>query len=174
MFLEERQHFQFEWSHVGNIDQGRPNLGPTTNVVVYRLMQYTLRDALIKHTDVATADRVFFDAGHNAGSAFLENIIQPAADFNELVSKLQNTLRDLNIGIIRFEKTDLENLHFILTVDEDLDCSGLPVINEAICTYDEGFIAGIFEAFTGKAFTVKEIDCWCTGERTCRFEVKPS
>ena len=32
-----------------------------------------------------------------------------------------------------------------------------------------GFIAALLEKFTGKAFLVKEIDCWCTGERTCRF-----
>ena len=34
----------------------------------------------------------------------------------------------------------------------------------------EGFIAALLESFTGKKFTVKEIDCWCTGDRTCRFE----
>ena len=33
----------------------------------------------------------------------------------------------------------------------------------------EGFIAGLFERFTGKTYHVKEIDCWCTGDRTCRF-----
>jgi len=63
-------------------------------------------------------------------------------------------------------------MNFILTVDEDLDCSGLPLMDEVVCTYDEGFIAGIFESYTGKRFEVKEIDCWCTGERTCRFEAK--
>jgi len=25
------------------------------------------------------------------------------------------------------------------------------------------------ESFTGKTFEVKEVDCWCTGDRTCRF-----
>jgi predicted hydrocarbon binding protein len=41
-----------------------------------------------------------------------------------------------------------------------------------VCNYDEGFIAGIFYKFTGQEFTAKEIDCWCSGDRTCRFEVK--
>ena len=35
-----------------------------------------------------------------------------------------------------------------------------------------GFIAGLLESFTGKAFRVKEIDCWCTGDRTCRFRAE--
>jgi len=172
MFQEERENFKFEWSQLGDIAQGRPNLGNTTNVAVYRLMQYTLRDAIIKHTDVITADRIFYDAGYNAGKAFYANIVGDPGDFENLAAELEKVLRDLNIGILRFEKSDLNNMQFTLTVDEDLDCSGLPVIKEAICTYDEGFLAGIFETFFGKTFRVKEIDCWCTGDRTCRFEAK--
>lgn len=41
-----------------------------------------------------------------------------------------------------------------------------------ICTYDEGFISSLLESFTGMLFQVKEIDCWCTGDRTCRFTAK--
>jgi predicted hydrocarbon binding protein len=60
-----------------------------------------------------------------------------------------------------------------MTVSEDLDCSGLPELGYGVCVYDEGFISGILESFTGRPFDVKEIDCWCTNERTCRFEAKP-
>jgi len=45
-------------------------------------------------------------------------------------------------------------------------------MEEAVCTFDEGLIAGIFETFTGTPFQVEEVDCWCTGDRTCRFEAK--
>jgi predicted hydrocarbon binding protein len=63
----------------------------------------------------------------------------------------------------------VERGSFILTVSEDLDCSGLPDLDYEICHYDEGFIAALMESFTGKQFKVKEVDCWCTGDRTCRF-----
>jgi predicted hydrocarbon binding protein len=59
-----------------------------------------------------------------------------------------------------------------LTVAEDLDCSGLPCTNEVVCQYDEGFIAGVLEAYTGQAFNAKEIDCWASGDRVCRFDVR--
>jgi len=172
MFKEERNEFKFEWSHLGDIELGRPNLGPTTSVAIYRLMQFTLRDALIKHTDSETAERVFYDAGYISGKAIYENLLVPVKDINELASKLQDLLKKLNIGILRFEKVDIENMDFLLTVSEDLDCSGLPMMEEVICTFDEGLVAGIFETFTGRPFKVKEIDCWCTGDRTCRFEAK--
>jgi predicted hydrocarbon binding protein len=58
-------------------------------------------------------------------------------------------------------------------VAEDLDCSGLPDYDEMICTYDEGFISGLLHEYTGKSFDVKEVDCWCSGDRVCRFDVKP-
>jgi predicted hydrocarbon binding protein len=45
----------------------------------------------------------------------------------------------------------------------------LPDTSDHICVYDEGFIKGILDSFTQAEYTVKEIDCWCSGGRTCRF-----
>ena len=75
------------------------------------------------------------------------------------------------IGIFNVEKADPEKLSFIVTISEDLDCSGLSVTGNTVCEYDEGFLAGIFNTYTGKDFDVKEIDCWATGSRTCRFRI---
>jgi predicted hydrocarbon binding protein len=173
MFKEERKESLFEWTMLGQVDTGRPNLGFTTDVAVYRLMQFTLRDALIKQYDVETADRVFYAAGETAGRHLYDNLITKRDSFGEFVAELQDVLRDRRIGILRIEKADVENLTFTLTVAEDLDCSGLPVCDEQICTYDEGLISGLFSAHTGKEFSVKEVDCWCSGDRVCRFDVKP-
>lgn len=83
-------------------------------------------------------------------------------------------LEEMNVGILHVERADMDKLEFTLTVAEDLDCSGLPDLGHVVCTYDEGFISGLFKSFTGKSFEAKEVDCWCTGDRTCRFEVKPA
>ncbi len=174
MFKEDREEFKFDWSHLGDIKVGRPNLGPKTSVAMYRLMQFTLRDAAIRHTGPETTTKIFYDAGHNAGAAIYQNLIAPPTDFADLVAKLQKLLADLEVGILRVEAADLETMTFKVTVSEDLDCSGLPVMQEAVCTFDEGFIAGILEAHTGKAFNVREVDCWCTGDRVCRFEAVPA
>ena len=173
MFKEPRDAPLFEWTMLGKIDVGRPNLGFTTDVAVYRLMQFTLRDVLIQEYGVEAADHVFYAAGETAGRHFYENLITKRDSFGEFVAELQDVLKQLNIGILRVEKGDLENLTFTLTVAEDLDCSGLPACDEQICTYDEGFISGLLSAHTGKKFLVKEVDCWCSGDRVCRFEVKP-
>ncbi len=173
MFKEKRTTPLFTWSMLGDITKGRPNLGATMDVAVYRLMQFTLRDIIIQEFDPETADKLYFKAGKLAGQELFKNLISARENFSDFITELQELLLKLKIGIMRVEKSDLEKLEFSLTVAEDLDCSGLPVCEETICTYDEGFISGLLESFTGKKFAVKEVDCWCSGERMCRFSAKP-
>lgn len=171
MFKEERDVNKFSWSDLGDIKEGRPNLGPTCTVLGYRLLQYTLRDELIKQFNVEKGIEIFNNAGRLAGAEFCKNVLNTKLGFDEFIADLQKKLKDLNIGILRIEKADLDTMDFVLAVAEDLDCSGLPVSDETVCEYDEGFISGILGAYTGKEFHVKEVDCWATGDRVCRFNV---
>ena len=173
MFKEERDESQFEWSMLGDIEKGRPNLGSTVHVAVYRLMQFTLRDILIRDLGVEKTDKIIFEAGKKAGQEFCDNILTEKQDLNGLFADLQRTMKELGIGIFRVESADYERGSFVVTVAEDLDCSGIPVCSEEICTYDEGFITGLLLAYSGKDFKVKEVDCWGTGDRVCRFTVDP-
>ena len=173
MFKEERDETQLEWSMLGDIQEGRPNLGPMVHVSVYRLMQFTLRDVLIRDLGVEKADRVFFEAGKEAGQQYCENILTQKKDLDGVFADLQHTMKELGIGIFRVESADHERSSYVVTVAEDLDCSGIPICSEEICTYDEGFIAGLLLAYSGKDFTVKEVDCWGSGSRVCRFTVDP-
>jgi hypothetical protein len=172
MFKEERDYSKFQWSDLGDIEMGRPSLGQMVPVVAYRLMQYTLREALIMRVGTEKTNQVFFDAGKLAGIQLCRNLLNTKLPFNDFIASLQEKLRELKIGIVRIEHTDLEKLEFTLTVEEDLDCSGLPISDETICVYDEGFVAGILKEYTGKDFKVKEVDCWATGDRCCRFDIK--
>ena len=89
MFKEEREDTMFDWSMIGDVGEGRPNLGPTMNVVVYRLMQFTLRDVLIKEFDTDTADRIYFKAGELAGKEFCKEMINKNNDFNGFIQETQ-------------------------------------------------------------------------------------
>jgi Predicted hydrocarbon binding protein (contains V4R domain) len=161
--------YEFTWDLLGDIDEGRPNIGNTTRVEVYRLMQYTFRDIIEKQVGWERTNEIFYAAGRLAGKEFYQHMIEKTDDFNRFINQLQNVLIELGMGILRIEEADMEKGELILTVAEDLDCSGLPEVGYEICTYDEGFISALLEGFSGKPFTVKEIDCWCTGDRTCRF-----
>lgn len=60
---------------------------------------------------------------------------------DQFVSELQSKMQELKIGVLRIEKVDEESGKIILNVSEDADCSGLPILGETVCNYDEGFTA---------------------------------
>jgi predicted hydrocarbon binding protein len=167
--MSDDRKYAFSWDLLGDLELGRPNLGNTTRLEVYRLMQFCFRDVLEQRFGAEAADDVFYEAGKLAGAEFAAHLLSQPADLGDFVAELQRVLRELGIGILRVEKADPEKGQFVVTVSEDLDCSGLPESGEAICVYDEGFIAALLESYTGRRFVVKEVDCWCTGDRTCRF-----
>ncbi len=166
------RRYRFSWDLLGNIALGRPNLGPYVQLDMYRLMQFTFRDVVEQHFGTEKTDQIFYESGKLAGLELYKKVFLDITDFNEFMKSLHEMLSKLGIGILRVEETDVDKGAFTLTLSEDLDCSGLPESGYEVCTYDEGFISGLFEGFTGDSFKVKEIDCWCTGDRTCRFSVE--
>lgn len=151
---------------------GRSNLGDEVPVLVYRFLEYSLRDALVQRYGKEEQIAVFRQAGRRAGELFAEKFLQLNQPFDAFVRELQARLRELKIGVLRMEDVNEATGRMILTVSEDADCSGLPVLGETVCNYDEGFIAGILSAYTGKPYTAVEIDCWATGDRVCRFRAE--
>ena len=163
---------KFSWESIGNIDEGRRNLGNEMPVFVYRLLQFTIKDELVKQFGIEKTIEIFRNSGDLAGREFANHMLDLTLEFDDFVKQLQEILSESKIGILRIEKFDLETGRAILTVGEDLDCSGLPITGETVCNYDEGFLAGILKVYTKKDYVVTEIDCWATGSRVCRFEAK--
>ncbi len=173
--MNENRKYEFSWDTIGSdMALARPNLGPLLRIELYRLFQFTIRDILEQRYGTKTTDDIFRDAGVLAGREFFKQFCSGAKDLSSLVKILTDSFTALGLGILRVEAADADKLEFTLTVEEDLDCSGLPDIDGVICIYDEGFIKGILDSFTGMNFQVAEVDCWCTGARTCRFEAKLS
>ena len=167
-----KRKYEFNWGLLGDIEDGRPNLGDRIDIKVYRLMQFTFRDVLEREHGTEEADRLFYEAGKLAGGNYFHHLIDGAGGFLDTVAALQDSFKRLGAGVIRIEKAEPPFDEILLTVAEDADCSGLPELDYEICSYDEGFIAGVLEATTGKVYHVKEIDCWCTGDRVCRFKAQ--
>ncbi|NLT58051.1 MAG: 4-vinyl reductase [Clostridiales bacterium] len=169
VFRDEVAHKGFTWERLGDIRAGRGELGEEMPVLVYRLMQYTMLDVLSAAYGLERANGHFRDAGYVAGTEFAKNTLDLQAEFGAFLAELQQALKSLKIGILRMEAFDPDTGEIVLTVGEDLDCSGLPISDEQVCVYDEGFISGILGAYTGKQYRVREVDCWASGDRVCRF-----
>jgi hypothetical protein len=170
VFKKDGAHGTFTWASLENIKEGRGNMGEEMPVLIYRLMQFTLLDVLTRDLGREKANHYIREAGRLAGTEFARNVLDLNVDLNTFVAHLQMALENLKVGIMRIETIDEKTGEIILTVAEDLDCSGLPITDETVCDYDEGFIAGVLNTYTGKTYTVREVDCWSSGDRVCRFK----
>lgn len=172
MLNKNRETKPFSWEDLGNVQLGRPNLGHNVSVKIYRLFLYTIKDTLVKTFGVEKTTELFRAAGKLAGIHFCKKYLNKNADMDTFMSDFHKIFMELKMGDIRIESVDLENFGIVLTIAEDLDCSGLPVSHEEVCDYEEGFLSGVFQEYLDKEFDVKEIDCWASGGRVCRFEIK--
>ena len=172
--LRRRKHNEFTWDSIGDIEQGRGDLGVDMPVLVYRLMQFTLLDVLTREFGLERANNFFRDAGFLAGRSYAENVLDLTVNLDTFIQNLHESLKELKVGILRIESLNRESGEMTMTVADDLDCSGLEITQENVCIYDEGFIAGILKAYSGVDYTVREVDCWASGDRVCRFHASPA
>ncbi|MEG0396508.1 MAG: V4R domain-containing protein [Oscillospiraceae bacterium] len=161
----------FSWSLLGDIQNARAGLGDTMPVAVYRLFEYTMRETLIEALSKDAAIALFREAGRKAGFHFAENMLDALKEKTEFIEELQEKFVEMKIGVLRVESIDA-NGAMTLTISEDLDCSGLPIVGETVCNYDEGFLAGVFQQHYKKEFCASEPDCWAKGDRGCRWQVQ--
>lgn len=157
---------------IGDIDIGRKNLGEEMPVSVYRLFEFTMKDVLVDMLGKQQAIHIFREAGKRAGQYFTQQVLQKDKDIHSFLKELQETMKTFKIGILRIEELQEDATHMIVSISEDLDCSGLPVIGETVCNYDEGFLMGVLKEYTGKDYKVIEVDCWAKGGRVCRFDAR--
>lgn len=168
IFLKGRKPIQFE-EYLKYDENSRDNLGGELPVLVYRMLEYSMKEELIRRYGRDEQIEIFRSAGRLAGEYFAKNMLNLAQPLDAFVNELQEKMREMKIGVLRIEDVNEESGKIILTVAEDADCSGLPVLGETVCNYDEGFISGILTTYSGKPYTAIEVDCWATGDRVCRF-----
>ena len=89
-----QQDYNFSWDQLGDIEEGRPNLGSKTTVAVYRLMQYTMRAVLEKEYGDARTRELLAMAGRVAGSAFCQNMLDVSLPLNKFIAQLHKALID--------------------------------------------------------------------------------
>ena len=138
-------------------------------MLVYRMLEFSLKEELRRRYGKQEQIEIFRSAGKMAGEYFAQTYLNMDQPLDQFVGELQTKMQEMKIGVLRIEDVDEASGKIILTVAEDADCSGLPVLGETVCNYDEGFISGILSLYSGKPYTAIEVDCWATGDRVCRF-----
>ena len=159
---------------VGDLKKGRPTLGNMMRVSVYRLLLYSMKAVMTQELGKQKTNELFYNAGKLAGELIFRGILKEGLTGPALFAEIKDMMLQCKIGIFDVKQCDEQTKTFLFVVNEDLDCSGLPIDGETKCSFDEGLISGIMASFYGVEFETKEIGCWATGEKSCIFRCRPA
>lgn len=88
VFLENKKELELA-DFMNYADGSRGNLGKDIPVTIYRLLEYSIREQLIRQFGKETQIQVFQDAGFRAGAFFAENMLNLKLPLNSFVAELQ-------------------------------------------------------------------------------------
>ena len=159
----------FDINIIGDLQKGRPTLGNTMPVAVYRLMLYSIRAELMDRFGKDEANCILYHSGELAGKTIYLNFMSNVKNESELYISIEKLFLGARIGKFKVKKSN-EKGELMFSMSEDLDCSGLAPDGETKCSIDEGIISGILSSYHKKPYITKEVGCWGTGEKSCFFK----
>ena len=149
MLIKWKNNEDFSWINSGDSEIECEDMNERMPVLFYRLMQCTILSVLSRIYGLEQANNYFRQAGLLAGSEFAKNALDLTAETNKFFSDLQKTLRDSKIGILSIEDFGHGMGSIVFTAEQELGCERAAVTNSNMSAYDEGFIAGILDAYEG-------------------------
>jgi predicted hydrocarbon binding protein len=156
---------------VGDPVKGRPTLGPTVPIAMFRAMRLL---GMMQGLDglIGDASTLVYSSGREVGRAMGAQLAEAArGDLGTFVELTVKKLADLGVGRVSIVEARPEDGHLVLDVDECITCSGMAPIGRRICHFEAGMISSVIEAFTRKPNNVVETRCNGTGDGVCRFQV---
>lgn len=169
MDVEEGSHYTFNWDKLGDVRDGRGNLGLEMPIAIHRVMQYSMLDAMSDKYGTDESDEMFRKAGYLAGYEVAANLMNLDVELSQFLTEVKNLFKNYKLGVFRPEYIAEDLGEIVVTIAQGCGGSGIVKSNETVCTYEEGFLMGILKAYTGNEYDVREIDCWAMGDRVCRF-----
>ena len=162
---------------IGNPEKGRPTLGPTATVAMFRALRLIGVMEGLDSTLGKDASALVYNSGKHLGSELGKAILEKSGqDLGRYVQMLTAKLKELGVGLLSVPEVKLAEGFLRVRVDECITCAGMPNIGKAVCHFEGGLVSGILEAFLGggKKCIVKETKCWASGDTTCEFEARIS
>jgi len=113
-------------------------------------------------------DICFRQAGFLAGIEYARASLDLTVNFMTFVINMQKALLNMKVRCQRIEAFIPGTGGIVFTIEHEPERTS-NITNENAYLYDEGFIAGILQTYTGDEYDVREVDRWTDGDRVCRF-----
>ncbi len=111
---------------------------------------------------------LLYDIGATLGTRMLPLFI--GNEINNLLDQLSEFWQKNLLGEI-CDVSFKSNKELSFCVYECFECSHMPDIGQPVCKFDEGILTKILSSKVNKPVSVKEVECYATGEDHCKFEV---
>ncbi len=93
IFLADQKPISFE-DYLRYDESSRGNLGADVPVLVYRMLEYSLKDALIDRFGKEVQIELFRKAGRTAGEYFARHFLDLSLPLNQFVGELQAKMQE--------------------------------------------------------------------------------
>jgi len=131
-----------------------------TSVFVYQMLQFIKLDASSDLNEDELTNGFLPQAGFLAGIKYAKKILNMDVKFDDFVRNLQDELKAIKIAYLRIEAFDLVTGDLVITIRHEFESCEIPIKNNNVFIYDESFITGILETYTGKKYEVHKMDSW--------------
>lgn len=144
----------------------RPTLGPATHINIYRRIIYL---GLFHELGTKAWDTIY-KVGSIVGGTYFGTVSDQVDDTRGAVDQLKQFFWDQGLGILQALDTSSNGI-VRLRLDESLSSSGLPNLDEKLCFFEAGIIAGFYSKLSNKKAMVKEEKCLANGDDYCEFAI---
>ncbi len=142
------------------IDEARPTLGDEVKLSAVRHMLASM---------VVTLGRgsgsTFYRAGFDIGIYKAER--HGVKGLEEALRYIHDSLKRTRLGLVE-EAESREDGSIEIVMTESATAAGYSV-NEKLCYFQAGYMAGVLRAATGDRWQVREVECVAEGYDACRF-----
>jgi predicted hydrocarbon binding protein len=165
---EDDPHVRLDLSGVGDVYSGRKRLGPYVSLTHYRGLTigftHYMQDRLGQ-----MGDAILYTVGRLTAQTAMKDIMGELPDKETALHRIFDEIRANGIAIPELvSKT--EN-RFVVRLYENVTGAGVEPAGRAICHYQSGMLAGIFESLTDFRVLAQETSCWGLGHKFCEFQL---
>ncbi|MEO2241555.1 MAG: V4R domain-containing protein [Euryarchaeota archaeon] len=142
------------------IEEARPTLGDEVKLSAVRHMLASMVVTLGRG-----AGSTFYRAGFDIGVYKAER--HEVRGLEEALRYIHDSLKRTRLGLVEeAEVKDDGSIEIVMT--ESATAAGYSV-NEKLCYFQAGYMAGVLRAATGDRWQVRELECVAEGHDACRF-----
>lgn len=161
-------NMRLDLTRVGDVYSGRRQLGPSVSIGHYRAMAIGFATYMTEKLG-HVGDAILYSVGRLTARQVAEEIFKETGSEAVALPRVFAEIRNQGIAIPEVAQRTEDWVDVILR--ENVTSAGIQSLGQAVCHYQAGMLAGLFEAMSGRRTLCRETKCWGLGDKYCEFRI---